>query len=162
MRRLIGAVTALILLATLGIVTIAGPTSADDNPGDRSQTFTLTAKTGPEADLDLGATGFGLGDQFVFSDKLFRGDTQVGRDGGSCTVVEFTTETEPVTVNCVVTIELRRGQLTVQGLVTFAGADAPFVVAITGGTRAYKTAHGQVRVTPVDNETERLSFTLIL
>jgi allene oxide cyclase-like protein len=163
MRRLISAVSALLLLTTLGVVAVAGQTSADDNSRGRTQTFTLTSKTGPEADLDLGEKGFGLGDQFVFSDTLFRGDKQVGRDGGSCTIVQFTTETEPVTVNCVVTLELRRGQLTAQGLITFAEAnDAPFFVAITGGTHAYKTAHGQIRVTSVDDATDLLRVELIL
>lgn len=56
---------------------------------------------------------------------------------------------------CVATLSLPEGQLTAQGLATLAEpGDHPVTLAITGGTGAYRTAHGQIRVVPV-SETER-------
>ncbi len=163
MRKLIGAITALTLLTTLGVVvTFAGLSAADDNPSSQKQTFTLTSKTGPHSELDLGEPGFGLGDQFSFSNSLYRGDKKVGRDGGWCTIVDFTEQTEPVTAICVFTVELPKGQITMQGLLTFSETGPDSVVAITGGTGAYKTAHGQVTIIGNDvDDTQQLRFRVI-
>jgi hypothetical protein len=51
------------------------------------------------------------------------------------------------TFHCVATLSLADGQLTSQGLVTFTEAPEPrFRIAVTGGTGAYRTAHGEVAV----------------
>ena len=47
----------------------------------------------------------------------------------------------------------RTGQITLQGLVTFGEeAGNGFDVAITGGTGAYRTAHGQATITETEEE----------
>ena len=52
------------------------------------------------------------------------------------------------TYQCVATIRLRNGQITVQGLNEFQGQGdpGPFRFAITGGTGAYSGASGEVVV----------------
>ncbi|MGH8892838.1 MAG: dirigent protein [Actinomycetes bacterium] len=160
MRKLISIGTALILLTTLGLVTLAGQTAASAGDGDRT-VIKLTAVAAQEAEIDVGEEGFGLGDQFVFSDWLFRGDEQVGRTGGVCTFTHVDEATFAATAQCLGTLELPKGQITVQGLVTFTDEEAPFWVAVTGGTGAYKTAKGQMRVTPVDETTERFRVVLV-
>ena len=52
---------------------------------------------------------------------------------------------------CVATLKLRRGQITLQGLIEVQGEDdpGPFTVAITGGTGRYKAAGGKAVVRDV-------------
>jgi hypothetical protein len=66
-----------------------------------------------------------------------------------------------MTVNCVTTLALTGGQVTVQGLLTVGGdAAGPFTAAITGGTGTFRSAEGEMIITPVDADTElyRLVF----
>ena len=55
---------------------------------------------------------------------------------------------EVTTYQCVATLSLRRGQITLQGLVEIQGEGdmGPFTVAITGGTGAYRGAGGEARI----------------
>jgi hypothetical protein len=56
-------------------------------------------------------------------------------------------------VQCLVTLRLPEGQITLQGLIDFSAQAGPsFTVAVTGGTGAYRTAHGQATVTEGEQE----------
>ena len=66
------------------------------------------------------------------------------------------------TIQCVTTLSLPRGLVTIHGLVTFTEEATPFTFAITGGTGAYKTAHGQIRINIVSTDEERYTLSLIL
>jgi len=158
MRRkfMLGAI--FVLLLAVASITVASASADDDGK------IELVSKTVQEVDIDLPPEGeFGLGDRFVFAEDLFEGGVKVGEDGGECTVVRFVEETQSATVQCVVTVSLPKGQLTVQGFITFVGEDdAPVsVLPVTGGSGAYKTARGEVKVEPGENE-DRLTFTLVL
>jgi allene oxide cyclase-like protein len=119
----------------------------------------LIAKTVQEADIDIPPTGeFGIGDGFVFSDDLFEGSKKVGESGGQCTFVRLDEIAQSATIQCIATFSLPKGQITVQGLISFVGEEEPpFVVPITGGSGAYKNAHGELRVEPV-GEDDRLTL----
>jgi allene oxide cyclase-like protein len=135
--------------------------AAADDDGTKVE---LIAKTVQEAEIDVAPTGeFGIGDGFVFAEDLFDGSKKVGEDGGQCTVVRFIEETQPVTLQCLVTVSLPKGHLTVQGFITFVGEDddSVSVLAVTGGTGAYMTARGEVKVEPGENE-NHLTFSLVL
>jgi hypothetical protein len=80
-----------------------------------------------------------VGDQDVFNGKFFVGNTQVGTDGGTCTLVEL-----PSIYNCVTTNSFDKGELTVQFIGDFSST-APGHFAITGGTGAYRGASGEVK-----------------
>jgi hypothetical protein len=80
-----------------------------------------------------------VGDQDVFNGKFFVGTTQVGTDGGTCTLVEL-----PSIYNCVTTNSFDKGELTVQFIGDFSST-APGHFAITGGTGAYRGASGEVK-----------------
>ena len=56
--------------------------------------------------------------------------------------------------HCVATLRLRRGQITLQGLIEVQGEDdpGPFTVAITGGTGKYIGAGGKAVVREVGHE----------
>jgi hypothetical protein len=67
-------------------------------------------------------------------------------------------------VQCLVTLLLPEGQITVQGVRTGSLTQQlppPFVLAITGGTGAYKTAHGEVRIVDINATDSRLTLKLI-
>jgi hypothetical protein len=161
------------LALTLGAISLVSTAAGGDKRHDpKTLVIDLTTRVVQEADLDLGASGPSVGDRFVFSDDVFRGGHLVGISGGECIVVRL--EPDPVppgqeptsaTLNCVATIRLPEGQVTLQGLVTFSEEAGPsFVVAITGGTGAYRTAHGQATLTEDEDEDtpDQLRLELIL
>ncbi len=144
----VAAIAAAIL--AVGGVTLASAHSNGSSDGHGGKVIKLFAVTVQTEHIDLGAQGFSLGDEDVFSDDLFtkKGGTEVGVDGGVCTVVRvIDAKTPSGTAQCLVTASLPGGQITTQGLFTFTDQPpAPFQLAITGGTGAYKNARGQVTV----------------
>jgi hypothetical protein len=119
-----------------------------------------------ETEIDVDDNGFPtVGDYFVLSgDPVFERDreTQVGVARGDCMFVEVVDETA-ATIECDITFDLKRGLITVEGPITFAEEDFEVVqeVAVTGGTNAYKTAHGELAV-DFSEEEEGLLFTFRL
>lgn len=151
MRRIIGvAIMAFILIAGNFVFTSAsaGDDSSHDDDGD---TLRLLTRTVDSADLDLGTAGPSLGDQFVFTDDVYKKGELVGADHGTCTVLRI--EDTDFTVQCVVTLVLDdKGQIAVQGAVTFTEDEtAPFTLAITGGTDRFRDATGQVKVREISD-----------
>jgi hypothetical protein len=114
--------------------------------------------------LDLGMPGPSLGDEFVFSETLSRRGHDVGTAGGVCTATEVTPPYDVTTFHCVATLDLERGQITLQGLVEFQseGIMEPFTVAITGGTGAYFGAGGEARIRPVSDTREVYKLRFVL
>jgi len=167
MRKQLSLAVAVALVLAVASITLASasppPASlAPTNNKDQVQVLHLVGRTVQETFLDLGEQGDSLGDQIVFSDNLFRGGKKVGISGASCTLVRLV-ERVSVTFQCVGTLSLPGGQITVQGLVSFPEADrTPFFVAVTGGTGAYRTALGEMKVTLVSQTEERLTLYLIL
>jgi hypothetical protein len=113
--------------------------------GDHGKTLRLGAEFSQEEFLDLGDTGPSLGDEFVFSQTLFKGRRDVGMSGGVCTVTHAVPPYDVLTFQCVVTLSLSRGQITLQGLFEVQGLDdpGPFEFAITGGTGKFRGAGGE-------------------
>jgi hypothetical protein len=162
MRRL--AVAALVAVV-VGLIAGAGATfaGADHGHGQRGLTFFSTENA--LALLPVAAGKFSVGDRVVFSDDLFtaKGGTQVGTDGGECTVVRVTDAAAGSGVlQCLVTFSLPGGQITTQALNTltnggFAGAQTG---AITGGTGKYRDAAGQFTVEFLSGGEANLTFFL--
>jgi hypothetical protein len=126
------------------VVGMIVPAAAGDN-GD-SRTLRVAAITTEQAFVDVGEKGFSLGDEFIFHDNLLKGGEKVGHDGGVCTATSLE-EGAIGEFQCVVTAWFKNGQITVQGLIQ-PTEEFPehFILAITGGSGAYKGADGQVRV----------------
>jgi hypothetical protein len=167
-KLILGAVFALLLVAASVPLAFAGGGSDPDDDDDDVLIINLTTRVVQEADIDLGDPGPSIGDRFVFSDDVFKDDEKVGTDGGECVIVLFKPGPDPqgqpeaATAQCVVTLSLPKGQITVQGLVDFTELPGPFTVAITGGTGAFRTAHGEVEVTEESAEVDRLKLKVIL
>jgi hypothetical protein len=120
----LGAAVALVAL----VVGAIGPAWGAASDNDKRRTFTLEALTTEQA-----FEGTGLGDQVVFTTQLLKGDTEVGHQGGVCTV----TSVARAEAQCLATYALPGGQITGQALIVL-GDPAPYAVAITGGAGKYK------------------------
>jgi allene oxide cyclase-like protein len=154
--------TVLVFLLAVAVITVAPASSSGSGSGDddRFQVIRVTAVTVQEAGVDLGETGDSLGDQFIFSDDLFKHGKKVGIDGGVCTLVRLVPMVS-ATLQCVATAELPKGQITAQALLTFLGEDEQpqsNVWAITGGTGKYKEAGGVLKAVDVSETESQLTF----
>jgi hypothetical protein len=151
-RRLavLGAAIALVALV-LGAVSPALGSSGDD---DESRTIRVVEITTEEEFLDLGAEGFSLGDEFVFSAKLLNGGEEVGHAGVVCTL----TSLEREEAQCQATAWFDDGQITAQGLVV--GDPETVVLPITGGSGRYEGAEGEAHGRQVSETKEILTFRL--
>jgi hypothetical protein len=154
--------TTVAAVIALGALVFGAPGAAAKAKGE--QMLRVVGDTTQSEFLDLGAPGPSLGDEFVFSETLSRRGHDVGTAGGVCTATEVTPPYDVITMHCVATLDLARGQITLQGLVEFQseGVPEPFTVAITGGTGAYFGAGGEARIRPVteDREIYKLRFIL--
>jgi hypothetical protein len=130
----LGAAIALVALA-VGVV----PAWGSSSDKDKQTTFRVDAVT-----TEQNFEGTSLGDQIVFTSQLLKGDTEVGHQGGVCTV----TSVERGEAQCIATYSLRGGQITGQALISL-GNPAPYAVAVTGGSGKYKGVEGEIRVQPV-------------
>jgi hypothetical protein len=143
------------------------PAAADN--GDRRVTLRLAEKAADDAqfetDIDVGEEGESIGDYTVFeSEPIFNRalTRQVGVFQGDCLVVSIVPR-ESATVECDFTADLDKGLITVEGPITFAEPfDEVQEWAVTGGTDAYKTAHGELELDFSDETGVRLTFRLIL
>ena len=159
-RKLRFGAVAVLLFALLG--TGASASGSRDKDDDDVTVIRVTEMIVQEAEIDLGEPGESLGDQFVTSSDLFRAGEKVGVDGVVCTLVRLEPRVS-ATAQCVATAEFRKGQITVQGLLTFSEETEgePFRLAITGGTGKYKEAHGELKVVEVSETESRLTFKII-
>jgi hypothetical protein len=114
----------------------AQPATAAANGGG-GERLHLVAREGTITAIDLGKKGFGIGDVYVLTDRLYRDGHAVGRDAGTCTVV--TAGGDSV---CDVVLVLPAGHLVVHGLLP--GDAHEIRLAVTGGTARYATARGEV------------------
>jgi hypothetical protein len=171
-RISLGAALTVVLVVLFGAIAQAGSSSstsaAASNDSDE-QRLVLTERTEQQAIVDLAKNNRpDLGDYLVFTNKLLQQGQQVGTNSGTCTVVRLKSSggtLRAVTYQCVVTLSLRKGQITVQGLLTVPATDNPSAttkVAITGGTNAYKTAHGEMTVIIRPQQDTKLIVDLIL
>jgi hypothetical protein len=121
----------------------------------------FVAKTTQFSAIDLPPTGFGQGDQVVFHDTLWQGNTLIGHDGGNCTAT-FVTKSHPSQFNCVVTFQLTGGQITTQGLINISNPSS-FVgrLAVTGGTDAWETARGEGTVHQTSTNLATITLSVI-
>jgi hypothetical protein len=120
----------------------------------RSLTF-LQEETQNSAFVDVGPRDESVGDSFIFRDRLLnpRTNAHVGSLSVQCTLAFFSTE-------CTGTaIVFDRGKITLAGNVP--GSGSRFAVAITGGTREFRAARGQVLVTDTANQRDSIVFQLV-
>ena len=119
-----------------------GAASTSSGHADKQQTIRVLAVfTEFAPDIDVGAPGFSLGDEVVFSGNLLQDGKQVGRVGVVCTFVS-TANADRVEAQCPATAILPGGQITVQGVIVNRSLN--WTLPITGGSGRYDRARGQV------------------
>jgi hypothetical protein len=150
-RTKFGVYTTVLAIVALGLLVFGSSVASADGKGKRS--LRLVATEIQSEFLDLGSPGPSLGDEFVFSEELSKRRREVGMSGGVCTATEVVPPYDVLTFHCVATLSLRRGQITLQGLIEIQGEDdsGPFKVAITGGTGAYRGAGGEAVIFSVSD-----------
>jgi allene oxide cyclase len=119
-----------------------------------------------QTEIDVDDNGFGtVGDYLVIEgDPVYdrTRTTQVGMARGDCLIVEASETVQ--TLECDVSFDLDQGLITVEGPITFSEEDFDPVqeVAITGGTGAYRTARGELKIDLSDEEGFLFKFCLFL
>src|SRR5207237_9585679 len=115
---------------------------------DASQTIKF-ALAYHDAQIDLGARGPSLGDERIFADTLLDAQgRKVGYDAGVCTF----TSLAPPEAACQITFFPSRGEIATQ----FLNAPPPRrLVAIVGGTGAYRAARGEAVIVEGPKQRER-------
>jgi|tagenome__1003787_1003787.scaffolds.fasta_scaffold20682363_1 hypothetical protein len=167
MRR-ITSITALAFALIGGSLTTASAATTTNGSSDDGRTTTIhfIATRIDRAQLDLGTQGLSLGDQAAFTDELFEAGRRVGENHGFCTITRITgtSPSRTLTNECLITGMLTRGQITIQGAFAFIerGMAAPYPLAVTGGTGAYRTARGEVRVRQISATENDITIRLIL
>jgi len=149
MKRLglLGAIIPLVALVAGSAVPASGSSSqgaasrSSGHDGEHQTIRVLAVFTEFDANIDVGAPGFSLGDEVVFSGNLLRGGDQVGRVGVVCTFVS-TQNAARVEAQCPTTSILPGGQITTQG--TIVNRSLNFTLPITGGSGRFQGAEGQV------------------
>jgi allene oxide cyclase len=141
MRRIVGLAGVGVLLVIALVVAATGAASGSGGHGrghdrGKGKTIRVVERATTDTSVDLGASGDSIGDLLAFGNELFdRGNQiKVGTDQGSCV------RTVPgQAYECTWTNSLAKGQITVQGPFLDSGDS---VLAITGGTGAYRRARG--------------------
>jgi hypothetical protein len=154
-RTRLGRHVALLAIVVLGMLIAGTGVATAKGKGKGSHPLRIAATQIQSEFLDLGTPGPSLGDELLFSERLFRHNREVGESGVVCTVTGATPPYDVLTYQCVGTLKLRSGQITLQGLVEVQGMDdpGPFVVAITGGTGKFNDAGGTAVVREVSATT---------
>jgi hypothetical protein len=124
----------------------------------KRHSFTITTKTLAETPHDGPPK---LGDVSVITEDAYRAGTKVGTSDLSCTIVRVDPPDHFFAAQCFNTTVLPEGQITSQGYVTSDQIEhVPFEQAITGGTGAYRTAHGVLTVDEAGDGPAHLTFRL--
>jgi hypothetical protein len=136
---------------TAGAVLLAAAAVAA--PAFAAEQIKVVERPVGETTIDLGAKGDSVGDMLVFANNIFdaANKAQIGSDQGYCvrTIVGKSWE-------CVWTLTLKAGQITVEGPFMDTG-DSLF--AVTGGTGKYAGAKGSMKLHPRDATPTGYDFT---
>ena len=160
MHRYARAVLVLAVAALLGTVGLVSFASASSNTSVTKTIHVVQPESAVFTNVDVSPTGDSPGDYVVITSRLIKPGTneKVGSVAAVCTLLKVTS-TFPS--QCVGTASFSNGDITVQGIfLTIEGKHN--VLAITGGTGAYQTAHGTVTATILRSGATDLVFKLIL
>jgi hypothetical protein len=130
-------------VVAIGVLAVGSSSSAGQSASTSSprHTFTVVEVETESGSVDLGQEGFNMGDEGAVWTANLRWDGKVvGQDSGVC----FVTSDKIPAAQCSITAQFGNGQITLQIVNDLTSARN--VGVITGGTRAYEGAAGEVRV----------------
>jgi allene oxide cyclase len=135
-------------LVAAGVLTFAVVSGGAGTSGSGGKVIHVIEHATTDATTDTGAPGDSSGDVLTFANDVYDAAdaAKVGTDQGYCIRI-----TAPGSYECNWTTFLARGQITVEGPF-FDAADS--VLAITGGTGAYRNARGRMELKARNGGTE--------
>ncbi|MFF5505658.1 hypothetical protein [Streptomyces roseolus] len=148
-------VAASLAAVAVGMGAVEGAGAA---PPKRPEVIEMAVRNDQYTAVDLGPAGPSLGDMDVYSGTAVKDGRTVGRGGGHCQVIHL--KGEETTSQCLITMEVERGSLTMQSLWT-RGAGASLDMAITGGTGVYRDARGIARFWDIATPDERVRLEIL-
>jgi hypothetical protein len=119
-----------------------------------ASTLIVVERATTDTVIDQGEEGDSIGDLLAFGNAVYDegNENEIGTSQGSCV------RTVPGQAwECMFSIILDEGQLTVEGPFYDAGSS---VLAITGGTGAYSAARGEMRLEAISETEFRFTFEL--
>lgn len=156
-RKMLVAATGAVAFAavlTVASIALAGASSPQITT---ARTIRLTESDITDTSLDLGKKGYSPGDDFLTYGKFTSASgRRVGSFVSSCRLVS---QPKVGAAFCVLNALIPGGGVTFQGAVSFNSTR--FVLAVTGGTRHYRNARGQVVIEGTDKPTSHFAFELI-
>jgi hypothetical protein len=158
MRRIHGLAILAVAVILIGYGLNDGVFAQDATPvattaGDASTLIVVEHAT-TDTVIDQGEEGDSIGDLLAFGNAVYDegNENEVGTSQGNCVRTVLGQAWE-----CMFSIILAEGQLTVEGPFYDAGAS---VLAITGGTGPYSSARGEMRLEAISETEFRFTFEL--
>jgi hypothetical protein len=164
MRRLTAIVAGAVVLGVVGSMTLASaerripkvgwrPSSSAGGSevsvarSDGDKTLVLFGRNEVETLIDNPPEGESQGDQLAVTGELFKGDKRVGRFDVHGVQTEANIQARRAALQFTFTATLPSGQITATGVAVFTPqSQAGFEAAITGGTRRFDEAGGDVDI----------------
>ena len=140
-------------ISYVAMATLATLLAACASPGPSTTTLHLVERATTDAVGDVTPEGDSVGDVLGFANEVFdeTNTTKMGTDNGQCVRTAVGAAWE-----CVWTVTLDDGQMTVEGPFYDAGDS---VLAITGGTGAYAEARGSMQLHARNAQGSEYDFT---
>ena len=160
MRRIRAAAAAL-LLALIGVMSVATASQAGDSSTGKSRTLVFDVQFSPFTAIATNNvrepnSPFSLGDEILFHDQFLLKGRPAGESIGSCVIVVLS---PPALANCTGVFRLTDGNIAVQ-FVAVQGPE-PRAVAVTGGTGAFRNVGGDGSLVEFGDGTGKLTLHLI-
>jgi hypothetical protein len=165
--KLLVPAAAILVLATIGLVSIAAATPKATPDITTAQTFTVLAHATNFKPIDVDGKGFGPGDYAVERWVLRRSGARVGRLNAQSTINFNQTPSNPTALYFLAFTFTGKGEITGDGSIVFAPTSeggfrpVPFDLPVTGGTGSYQNARGQIHVEFLTDADARFTFHLI-
>lgn len=151
------AVAGVAVVTGLGVAATSAAATSIAASSTSSVVLHLTEHRVQESQLDLGPKGPSAGDELLLAGVLTApGGRTAGEDSGVCTVTAFDQHRQDAV--CSVALQLTGGQLLISGQESLSSTNQLF--AITGGTGAYRHAHGQLTVRQTNPTTRQVTIDL--
>jgi hypothetical protein len=165
MRKFALPAAAAIALASTGVALASGHSTEASGAKDHIERISVFAPTVQFKMIELGDSGFSLGDELVFSDDLLSSmhGHKVGFNGGVCSVVRVGDAMVGTgTLECALTFSLGAGQIVTEGLIqlTMGQLTGTQILPITGGTGRFHTSRGQAAFRFLSNTEAVVTFSI--
>jgi hypothetical protein len=166
-RNVLVPATAILVLATIGLVSIAAASPNATPDITTAQTFTVLAHATNFTPINVGSKDFGPGDYAVERWVLRRSGARVGRLNAQSTINFNQTPSNPTALYFLAFTFTGKGELTADGSIVLAPTSEggfrpiPFNLPVTGGTGIYQNARGQIHVEFLTDADARFTFHLI-